>query len=89
MSRRDHVATLKSLIREPYAWPGGYTRYAVTSDGAALCAACCRAEYRIILASTRTDARDGWTVAGAGSECDTDGPLECDHCNGTIIEETV
>ena len=28
--------------REPYAWPGGYPRYAVDADGDTFCPSCCQ-----------------------------------------------
>lgn len=84
---RAQVDTLKSIIREPYAWPGGYERFAITTDGGCLCHKCCKAEYHIILASTRSNARDGWTVAGQASAAETDSFTRCDHCGTIIIEE--
>ena len=36
------------LVKEPYAWPGGYPRYALMMDGGALCVACCKSEAKRI-----------------------------------------
>ena len=32
------------LVREPYAWPGGYPMYAVTDDGGVICRFCAEEE---------------------------------------------
>lgn len=77
------VTALKSVIREPYAWPGGYERAVFTTDGGVICHTCCKENYRLMLHSTRGDYRDGWQVAGtfaSGVDCDA-GDNHCDHCN--------
>jgi hypothetical protein len=75
---------LKMLIRNPYAWPGGYPRYAVLEDGAALCVKCCTDEYKLILGHTRTPStRSGWEYAGADINWE-DPELHCDHCGNRI-----
>jgi len=87
MTNRDNVNLLKSIVRNPFAWPGGYERFAVTTDGAAICFKCCASEYAILLRSTRGRDNDGWTVEAASSDCEMDGPLSCDHCSREIIED--
>jgi hypothetical protein len=82
MSAAGRIAL--SIAREPFAWPGGYERFAVTDDAAALCRRCCHAELSII---RQSDAGDGWHIIGAGSSADTDGPLHCDHCDAEIIPD--
>jgi hypothetical protein len=72
-----------SVAREPFAWPGGYERFAYTDDGATLCHKCCKVEYGQI--ATAYD-NDGWKVVGVGCEAEIDGPLFCTHCNATIVE---
>ena len=49
------------LVRSPYAWPGGYPMFAITSDSACLCKKCCSSEREAI--GTTTGA-DGWCVTG-------------------------
>jgi hypothetical protein len=39
------------IIREPYAWPGGYEKIAITDDGGALCHECVKSELREIATS--------------------------------------
>ena len=75
------AATLaKSLVRAPYAWPGGYPMYAVTDDGAALCKTCCKTEFRSIASSFPGD---GWTVTALDVNWE-DSDLRCDHCSDLI-----
>ena len=69
------------LHKEPYAWPGGYPLYAVTSDSAALCHKCCGTERSAIGTTTGSD---GWCVVGIGINWDEQ-DLICDHC-GDMIE---
>ena len=72
-----------SIAREPFAWPGGYERFAVTDDGGCLCAACCKSEYAQIASASDGD---GWKVIGQSSAAETDAPTFCDHCGVNIVE---
>lgn len=76
------VAT-KSLIREPYAWPGGYPKFLIMTDGACLCHKCAKSEFRLICESALTDSRDGWNPYGEDINWETDS-LYCDNCDGCI-----
>jgi hypothetical protein len=67
------------LSRSPFAWPGGYPCFAVTSDGAALCPDCCKVERESIGTTTGSD---GWNVVGVDINWDTS--LFCDHCGDRI-----
>ena len=73
------------IIREPYAWPGGYERIAITDDGAILCHACVKSELRQIATSYKGD---GWHVVAADivENCD-ENPLYCDHCGRLLNGE--
>jgi hypothetical protein len=62
---RDCVNVLKSVIREPYAWPGGYERAVIANDGCLICHGCCKENFRLMVHSTKGDYRDGWQVMGA------------------------
>jgi hypothetical protein len=68
------------LVDSPYAWPGGYPLFAITSDGAALCRHCCKAERASIGTTT---GGDGWHIVALeinwGDDC-----LFCDHCGSRI-----
>ncbi len=73
------------IIREPYAWPGGYERIAITDDGAILCHACVKSELRQIATS---HGGDGWHVV----DCDIvenydEQPLYCNHCERLLNGE--
>lgn len=68
------------LADNPYVFPGGYPRYAVMSDGGALCHHCCHSERESIAACTD---QDGWRVIGTEVNWeDTD--LACCHCGNKI-----
>lgn len=48
----SNIEKLKTFIRHPYAWPGGYPIFAIMGDGEALCRVCARTEYKRIVADT-------------------------------------
>lgn len=67
----------------PYAWPGGYPLFFITRDGAALCFACVRKEWRHIVADMISNRDTGWKVEA----CDVnweDPDCICDHCSQRI-----
>lgn len=68
-----------ALTAQPYAWPGGYPRYAITSDGGALCRSCCSEERKQIGTTTGSD---GWNVVAL--DVNWEDPLLCDHCSSSI-----
>ena len=68
------------LAGSPYAWPGGYPLFAVTSDGAALCKCCAKTEREAIGTTTGSD---GWRVTALEVNWE-DPALFCDHCGGRI-----
>jgi hypothetical protein len=86
----DHAALRKlqlksrslrdQLIASPYAWPGGYPLFAVTSDGAAICKDCCKTESRSI---GTTYGNDGWAIETLTVNWE-DPALHCDHCSNRI-----
>lgn len=74
------LVAVRDFIRQPYAWPGGYPKILLLSDGETLCAACARKEYKQISRSTRHGERDGWQAAGV--DIHYEGEAECcAHCN--------
>ena len=79
------VADLKATLRNgPYAWPGGYPLYFITSDGGALSFGTVEAEIHNVIDSLRRNSRDGWLVVA----CDVnweDSDLVDDH-TGEAIE---
>lgn len=59
------VAQLKATLRNgPYAWPGGYPMYFVTSDGGALSFKTVREEFRSIADAIQSGDDNGWRVVG-------------------------
>lgn len=81
----DTVAKLKATLRNgPYAWPGGYPMFFLTSDGGALSFDSVREELSNIIYAIKSHASDGWRVVG----CDVnweDSNLVDDH-SGELIE---
>lgn len=77
------ICDLRRDIRSPYAWPGGYPMYFVTSDGAALSFATVRANLRNILEAISGDLHDGWQVVAADVNWE-DTFLTCSH-SGELI----
>lgn len=80
---------LVSILKHPYAWPGGYERLIVTSDGALLCSQCCREQARSIMSDIRDNYSTGWlpaatTYEAVSAECakevSEDLLCYCDHC---------
>ena len=78
------ISDFRSAMRNgPYAWPGGYPCYFVTSDGAALSFEAARKERRNILESIAHRLNDGWRVIGLDVNYEDD-QLYCDQTNERI-----
>lgn len=73
----------KSVAREPYAWPGGYPKYLVMSDGGCLCPSCVKKEFRLIARATIAGDNSGWRAEAADINYE-DLELRCDHCGAEI-----
>ena len=71
-------------LKEPYAWGGGYPRYFITADGAALSYEAAKAESWQIRRAIRTnDSSSGWRVIAC--EINWEDPnLYCDHIGARI-----
>ncbi len=76
---------IKAALRNgPFAWPGGYPLYFVTSDGAALSFATVRAEWRNVVWAHLSNLRSsGWHVAGVDTNWE-DPELYDDHTGERI-----
>lgn len=72
-----------ALANGPWAWPGGYPMYFVTSDGAALSFAAAEAEAELIRESIASGANDGWRVVAVDVNWE-DSELYCDHTGNRI-----
>ena len=81
------IYTIQDLARDfraPYAWPGGYPRYFITSDGAALSFEAVGENYAIIADDIRTgNTRSEWHVCGCEINWE-DPDLYCDHTGKRI-----
>lgn len=60
------LAKVKEVLRSgPYAWPGGYPMFFITTDGAALSFKTVRANWReVVDAHLRRDQWSGWALDG-------------------------
>lgn len=56
----DSTTELRTAIRHPYAWPGGYQTVIVMSDGEIICHECARENYRLLSKSLKERSNDGW-----------------------------
>jgi hypothetical protein len=74
---------VKSAIREPYAWPGGYPLYVLMNDGEALSIEAAKENWRSICWSTLHKSRDGWDAAGVDINWE-DTNLVCAHTGKPI-----
>lgn len=87
MKTRDSINSIKSIIREPYAWPGGYAKLLVMHDGEFLCADCTKENYRLILRATKDrDRYSGWQAIGTDIYWEGS-PTYCAHCNKELLSE--
>jgi len=81
----SNIHDLKTIVRNgPYAWPGGYPIYFITSDGDALSYETVKSEYRLICESIRDHDDSGWRVIAADINYE-DSSLFCEH-TGELIE---
>ena len=78
------VKDLKQALRNgPYAWPGGYPLYFITSDGAALSFKAVRENFRCVIWSIKNKVNDGWRVQAMNVNYE-DNELYCDHTGEKI-----
>ena len=85
--------SVRTVARNPWAWPGGYPVGLVMIDSEVLCSKCTRENYRMILETTRDNTWDNssdWAAAGhmvfEGTEEDH-GIVECCNCNQVLVGE--
>lgn len=77
------IESLKSFIRAPYAWPGGYPKYAVMGDGEPLCKVCASREFKQIVRDTMEGFGRSFQIIGVDVNWE-DPALYCCHCNDRI-----
>jgi hypothetical protein len=78
------ISQFRKDVRTPYAWPGGYPTYFITSDGCALSIAAAKANRRAILEAIHDHLNDGWRVEAMDINWE-DNDLYCDD-SGEKIE---
>ena len=66
-------------LKEPYAWPGGYPRYFITSDGEALSYEAAEQNTDQIAEAIDERGNSGWRVVG----CDINWEDATLHCSDT------
>jgi len=90
MPEIQNMKTLKPLLRQPYAWPGGYEFVFMTSDGGLLCHKCIKDEFKSVVWSIKNKVDDGWRVVGYDLDqilCDDNADFcYCDHCHKSFTE---
>jgi hypothetical protein len=72
-----------AIFQGPYAWPGGYPCYFITSDGESLSFEAAKAEKRNIIDSIAHDCNNGWRVVGMDINWE-DPELTCAHTGKPI-----
>jgi hypothetical protein len=78
-----NTAHVKSFIRQPYAWPGGYPLFAVAADGGCLCKSCVKDNAKLVIQNTRQETQKDWAVVAVDVKWE-DESLVCDHCGKQI-----
>ena len=80
----ENVSQLKATLRNgQYTSVGCYPLFLITSDGAALCFECGRAEFSEACDSIRKGLNDGWRIVGCAVNYE-DTECYCDHCSARI-----
>lgn len=75
---------VKAALRQgPFAWPGGYPCFFITSDGATLSFEAVRENFRSVIYSIRHRSNDGWRVVAVDVNWE-DPDLYCDHTGKRI-----
>lgn len=74
------IGQVKSAIRNPYAWPGGYPVYTVMADGELLCPDCARTYFAQIVRDTYARWGGAWRAAGAEVKWEGEHDFCCQCC---------
>jgi|SRR5690625_80737 len=81
---RLFIEQVKDYIRAPFAFPGGYKKVLVMTDGGILCDACAKDNFRLIAESTREPVPGDQWAADYVELFLEDEPEECAHCYTAI-----
>ena len=74
------IEEIKTFIREPYAWPGGYPKLLLMDDGECLCNKCAHENLKEIFTDTKSHQNSGWNAQASFIHYEGD-PINCAHCN--------
>lgn len=78
------VSDFRTAMRNgPYAWPGGYPLYFITSDGCALSFDAAKQNRRYIIESIAHHINDGWRIVATDINWE-DADLYCGHTGKRI-----
>lgn len=77
------VDQFRKDLEDEFAWPGGYQRYFITSDGEALSFDAAKEMQAEIEEAITEGVRDGWMVVGCEINYE-DESLICGHTNKPI-----
>lgn len=83
MKNQSRVRAAKDLAKQPYAWPGGYPKFAVMTDGECMCHRCVKKEFGLVGRATHDGLKDGWAVDSVEINWE-DSDLRCCHCDARI-----
>jgi hypothetical protein len=84
MTKIENTKKLHEVLKSgPYAWPGGYPLFFITSDGAALSFEAVNQEIESVQDSIDTKCQDGWQVVAVDVNWE-DENLLCDHTGEKI-----
>jgi len=76
----NSISDFRAAVRNgPYAWPGGYPLFFITSDGAAISFDGAKQNRRNILESINSHCNDGWRVVAVDINYEDD----CLYCDIT------
>ena len=68
-----------NIVKNPFAWPGGYPKFAILEDGEALCYKCCESEAETI---DKASPGDGWNIIALNINWESE--IFCCHCGNQI-----
>ena len=74
---------LKDIVRQPYAWPGGYPKFLIMASGEGVCKKCAKDNAKLIIKATRQGFDAGWEAVAVDVNWE-DENLFCDHCGDQI-----
>lgn len=75
---------LRQLIRQHFAWPGGYEIFFITPDSEVICVDCARQHYKDIARDRRSRRNTGWLARWAETTAELNESIACDQCGKRI-----